>query len=106
MNGSMNEGGRLIMEFSEMNHRQLKEARDELHLRIYPVLHTSRVTKLTNLGVTLEGGALTAAYNAMSRELTVWGSMTKYRTGTITVGQLVIAESKVARFFDEYLGVK
>jgi len=92
------------VKFSEMNQKQLREARNELQRRMRNSLRPSRVVSLTDTGVTIEGGTFPATYDHLSEELSIWGRGSRYSGGAMTVTQLQIAEAEVRNFFNEYLG--
>lgn len=92
------------MRFSEMNQKQLREARNELLKLTKPILGTSRVSNLTDTEVFLEGGELPATYNNDTGELTIWGRASRCSGGYMTVSQLENVEDTVRQFFKDYLG--
>ena len=92
------------MKFSEMNKRQLKEARKDLEGRLHGSLRPTRVTFMPDdYGVKLEGGTFPALYVHFTRTLRIWGRASRKAGGSMTPLQLVSVESAISQFFDDYL---
>lgn len=92
------------MKFSEMNTKQLREARNELQRRMRDSLRPTRIQSLTDTTVQIDGGTFPGSYDHNTRELTIWGRGSRYSGGSTTIPQLQRAEDEVRKFYDEYLG--
>lgn len=92
------------MKFSEMNRRQLKEARKDLEGRLHGSLRPTRISFLPDdYGVKLEGGTFPAMYVHFTRTLRIWGRASRSAGGSMTPLQLTSVEAVISQFFDEYL---
>lgn len=91
------------MRFSEMTTKQIRAAKSELQKRLYPVLQTTRIQKLEDGSVILEGGTFPAFYNAHTEELSIWGRSSRNSGGEMTVNDLRRAETIVHEFYIEYM---
>lgn len=83
--------------FSQMNAKELRFARADLQYRLQSTLRPSKVIKLTDEGVTLQGGALEGVYNAKKESLRVRG--TNGGIGDISVAELTHAQNVLKRFY-------
>ncbi|WP_163530974.1 hypothetical protein [Halobacillus ihumii] len=95
------------MRFSEMNKRQLKDARDELQKRLYPTLGTTRVSELSDNSVFLDGGYLPARFVADNTggTLYVWGRGSRHSGAEMSVHELQKAELIIRQFYIECIQV-
>jgi len=88
------------MKFSEMKPKQLKEAKDELKERTL-FFNVSKVIRLDDNGVMLEGGKFPVTYDHSTKEITLWGRANRNAGAPVKIGELEKLEDILFFFFIE-----
>lgn len=89
-------------DFDSMTKAELQAARNDLQKRLRSTLNPTKVIKLSNAEVTLQGGSLEGTYLHANSSLYVRG--TNSSIGEISVNKLTHAENVLKRFFARHVG--